>query len=104
MQLIWFTSTCMLPRTDHLATVRRILKYLKGSPGQESYTNQMGILEHKHIHMPIGLDLKQTESLLHGIALWLAAIFCPWKSKKQAVTAKSSAEVEYLHRSPSIYL
>lgn len=54
----------------------------------------MGTLEQKHILMLIGLDPRQTRNQLQDI-LQTGGNPVSWKSKQQAVTAKSSAEAEY---------
>ena len=70
------------PRSDHLAAVHRILKYLKGSPGQ-------GILYKSHGH------IRAEEKSTTGYCTMVGGNLVSWKSKKQAVTAKSSAKAEY---------
>ena len=83
------------PRTVHLAAVHRILRYLKGSPGQ-------GILSRSHGH---------AKAMAYTDATWAGSltdrksttVYCTmvggnlisWKSKKQVVNAKSSAKAEY---------
>ena len=83
------------PRTHHLNAVNRILQYLKGSPGR-------GIWMHKNGHNSIAayadadwagcpVDRRSTT----GYCTFVGGNLVTWKSKKQNVVARSSAEAEY---------
>lgn len=83
------------PRTDYLSTVHKLLKYLKGSPGQ-------GILykSHRHIKAEAYTDADWAGSKTYrksttGYCTMIFGNIVSSKSKKQAVTAKSRAEAEY---------
>ncbi|XP_070668445.1 uncharacterized mitochondrial protein AtMg00810-like [Malus domestica] len=83
------------PSMDHMKIVHRVLRYLKGSIGR-------GILMRNNNHAHI---LGYTDTDWAGNALDHKSItgFCTfvrgnlvtWKSKKQSMVARSSAEVEY---------
>ncbi|XP_070672606.1 uncharacterized mitochondrial protein AtMg00810-like [Malus domestica] len=83
------------PSMDHMKIVHRVLRYLKGSIGR-------GIIMRNNNHTRI---LGYTDADWAGNALDRKSItgFCTfvrgnlviWKSKKQSVVARSSAEAEY---------
>ncbi|KAM1117266.1 hypothetical protein ACFX19_007783 [Malus domestica] len=68
------------PSMDHLKIVHRVLHYLKGSIG---YTNANWANN--------SLDCKFTT----GFCTFVGGNLVTWKSKKQSVVARSSAEAEY---------
>ncbi|CAN6704192.1 unnamed protein product [Malus baccata var. baccata] len=83
------------PSMDHLKIVHRVLRYLKGSIGR-------GILMRNNSHTRISgytdadwagnsLDRKSTT----GFCTFVGGNQVTWKSKKQSVVARSSAEAEY---------
>lgn len=83
------------PRTSHLTAVNIILRYLKSCPGR-------GILMKKNGHSQIvgysdadwagcPIDRKSTT----GYCIFVGGNLVTWKSKKQNVIARSSAEAEY---------
>ncbi|KAM1278709.1 hypothetical protein ACFX2J_030693 [Malus domestica] len=82
------------PSMDHLKIVHRVLRYLKGSIGR-------GILMRNNSHTQISgytdvdwavnsLDRKSTI----GFCTFVGGNLVTWKSKKQSVVARSSAEAE----------
>uniref|UniRef100_A0A8R7R4T3 Reverse transcriptase Ty1/copia-type domain-containing protein n=1 Tax=Triticum urartu TaxID=4572 RepID=A0A8R7R4T3_TRIUA len=82
------------PRTDHLNVVNRILWYLKGCPGK-------GILFSNYGHLILEgytdadwagcLDDRRSTS---GHCIFLGGNLISWRSKKQSVVARSTAEAE----------
>ncbi|XP_068304379.1 uncharacterized mitochondrial protein AtMg00810-like [Pyrus communis] len=83
------------PNTDHMKIVHRVLRYLKGSIGR-------GILMRNNGHTQISgytdadwagnsLDRKS----ITGFCTFVGGNLVTWKSKKQSVVARSSAEAEY---------
>ncbi|MCQ7416388.1 Ty1/Copia family ribonuclease HI, partial [Salmonella enterica] len=83
------------PGPTHFEAVYRILKYLKGTPGK-------GILFRRHNHFQIEVytdadwagsttDRRSTS----GYCSFVGGNLVTWRSKKQNVVAKSSAEAEF---------
>ena len=83
------------PKVQHMDAVNRILRYLKGSAGR-------GIWMRKNGHTSISaytdadwagcpIDRRSTT----GYCIFVGGNLVTWKSKKQNVVAKSSAEAEY---------
>ncbi|XP_071738734.1 uncharacterized mitochondrial protein AtMg00810-like [Rutidosis leptorrhynchoides] len=83
------------PRTSHWNAVTHILKYLKGTPGR-------GILYQNHGHHTIegfsDADYNgdpTTKRSTTGYCVFVGGNLVSWKSKKQNVVSRSSAESEY---------
>ena len=83
------------PRSGHLDAVNRILKYLKGSPGK-------GLMFKSHGHLNVegycdadwasSLDDRRSTS---GYCVFVGGNLVSWRSKKQPVVSRSTAEAEY---------
>jgi hypothetical protein len=83
------------PRSGHLDVVNRILRYLKGCPGK-------GILFSNHGHLRVEgytdadwagcLDDRRSTS---GYCMFVGGNLVSWRSKKQSVVARSTAEAEF---------
>jgi hypothetical protein len=83
------------PRSGHLDYVHRILRYLKSCPGK-------GILFSNHGHLDIEgytdadwagcLDDRRSTS---GYCVFVGGNLVGWRSKKQSVVARSTAEAEF---------
>ena len=83
------------PRSGHLNVVNRIMRYLKGCPGK-------GILFSNHGHLRVEgytdadwagcLDDRRSTS---GYCMFVGGNLVSWRSKKQSVVARSTAEAEF---------
>jgi len=83
------------PRSEHLEAVNRILRYLKGTPGK-------GLLFESNGHLVVDgysdadwgscLDDRRSTS---GYCVFVGGNLVSWRSKKQPVVSKSTAEAEY---------
>ena len=83
------------PRSDHLEAVYRILRYLKGTPGR-------GLLfeSNKHLVTDGYCDADWASCLddcrsTSGFCVFVGGNLVSWRSKKQAVVSRSTAEAEY---------
>jgi hypothetical protein len=83
------------PREQHLALVKRTLRYLHG-------TTELGL----HIHRSASLDLvaysdadwagcPDTRRSTSGYVVYLGDALISWSSKRQPTVSRSSAEAEY---------
>jgi hypothetical protein len=83
------------PRSGHMDVVHRILRYLKGTPGK-------GLLFKANGHLAIDgysdadwascLDDRRSTS---GYCVFVGGNLVAWRSKKQSVVSRSTAEAEY---------
>ena len=82
------------PCQTHLAAVRRLLRYLKGTFGRSLFF-PLGI------SLPLGFSdadwagCADTRRFITGWCMFLGDDLISWKSKKQARVSKSSTESEY---------
>ena len=82
------------PRTPHLEAINRILRYLKGNPGKGilmKNNNSNNICGYSDADWAGSFDRKSTT----GFCTFVGGNLVTWKSKKQNVVARSSAEAEY---------
>jgi hypothetical protein len=83
------------PRIGHMNAISRILRYLKGCPGK-------GILFSNHGHLNVegftdadwagSIDDRKSTS---GYCVFVGGNIVSWRSKKQNVVARSTAEAEF---------
>ena len=82
------------PRTPHLDAVNRILRYLKGTPGKGIWmknNNSNDVCGYSDADWAGSFDRRSTT----GYCTFVGGNLVTWKSKKQNVVARSSAEAEY---------
>jgi hypothetical protein len=83
------------PRTGHMEVVYRILRYLKGTPGRGLWFRK-----NRHLDLEGYCDVDWASSRddrrsTSGYGVFVGGNLVPWRSKKQAVVARSTAEAEY---------
>ncbi|KAK8933689.1 hypothetical protein KSP39_PZI015904 [Platanthera zijinensis] len=84
------------PRKSHLQAVEQILRYLKTAPGQglvyRTSSSAPTLVAYSDADYAGSLDDRRSTS---GFCTYLGGHLVTWRSKKQAVVARSSAEAEY---------
>jgi Reverse transcriptase (RNA-dependent DNA polymerase) len=81
-------------RTPHLEAINRILRYIKGSPGKGIWmknNNSNEVCGYSDADWAESFDRKSTT----GFCTIVGRNLITWKSKKQNIVARSSAEAEY---------
>jgi hypothetical protein len=83
------------PREPHMEAVYRILRYLKSSPGKGLLFSQ-----YDHLKIEAYIDADWAGSITDrrstsGYCTFVGGNLVTWRSKKQSVVAKSSAEAEF---------
>ena len=83
------------PRSGHLEAVHRILRYLKGTPGKGLWfkiNGHLGVDGYTDADWASCLDDRRSTS---GYCVFVGGNLVSWRSKKQPVVSKSTAEAEY---------
>ena len=83
------------PRHLHLAAVRRIIRYLRGSPGRGLFYPTGSPLRLVAYSDADWAGCPNTRRSVTGWCMFLGDSLISWKSKKQARVSKSSTESEY---------
>jgi hypothetical protein len=83
------------PWSGHLEAVHRILRYLKGTPGKRLWfknNGHLGIDGYNDADWASCLDDRRSTS---GYCVFVGGNLVSWRSKKQPVVSRSTAEAEY---------
>lgn len=83
------------PRQEHLDAVYRVLRYLKGSPGQGILLKSDSTLQLYAFCDADWAACPSTRRSLTAYFVHLGTSPISWKTKKQPTVARSSAEAEY---------
>ncbi|XP_042753221.1 secreted RxLR effector protein 161-like [Lactuca sativa] len=83
------------PRQNHMNAVTRVLRYLKATPGQGILIPRQGGLKLVSYCDADWLGCLFSRRSRTGYLLLLGGAPISWKSKKQSVVSRSSAEAEY---------
>ncbi|KAK8951098.1 hypothetical protein KSP39_PZI003625 [Platanthera zijinensis] len=80
------------PRRSHLHAVERVLRYLKTAPGQGLVYKTSSSVPTLIAYSDADYDDRRSTS---GFCTYFGGHLIAWRSKKQAIAARSSAEAEY---------
>ncbi|KAE8724764.1 NAD(P)-linked oxidoreductase superfamily protein [Hibiscus syriacus] len=83
------------PKESHLHSALRIVRYIKGNPGQWILMDSNGSCELKAYCDSDWAACPVSRIYVSGFCIKLGNSLISWKSKKQNVIARSSAEAEY---------
>ena len=83
------------PRTTHWDAVLRIIKYLKGASGKGLIFKNYGHLNTTGFSYPDWAGCPTSRRSTSGYCVFLGGNLIAWKSKKQHVVSRSSAEAKY---------
>jgi hypothetical protein len=83
------------PRTGHMEAVYRILRYLKGTPGRGIWFRKNGHLNLEGYCDADWASSRDDRRSTSGYCVFVGGNLVSWRSKKQVVVARSTAEAEY---------
>jgi hypothetical protein len=83
------------PRSEHMDVVYRILRYFKSNPGKGLWFKRNG-----HLNVEVYCDVDWASFLddrrsNSGYCTFVGGNLVSWRSKKQHVVSRSTAEAEY---------
>lgn len=83
------------PYSHHMAATQRVLRYIKGTAGNGLLVPSVSDLELKVFADAVWASCLDTRCSVTGFCTFLGDSILAWRSKKQSIASRSSAEADY---------